>query len=82
MTIKEQIAKLIDVKSIITILLVICLVIVIMSGMQIQDNAFVLYSNVTTMVITYFFTKKSSDKDGETTNFAEAPITFNSDLIG
>ena len=59
---KEKLAKLIDVKSIITILLVATLVYVIVSGKNINSDTFLLFSNCTTMIITYFFTKK---KEGE-----------------
>ena len=59
---KEKLAKLIDVKSIITILLVATLVYVIESGKNINSDTFLLFSNCTTMIITYFFTKK---KEGE-----------------
>lgn len=56
---KEKIAKLIDVKSIITICLVLTLIFVVMFGKNIDEKVFNLFSNVVTMVITYFFTKKS-----------------------
>jgi len=59
---KEKLAKLIDVKSIITILLVATLVYIIVSGKDINSDTFLLFSNCTTMIITYFFTKK---KEGE-----------------
>jgi len=55
---KEKFAKLVDVKSIITILLVATLVFVIVSGRDINNDTFLLFSNCTTMIITYFFTKK------------------------
>ena len=56
---KEKFAKLIDVKSIITLFLVATLVFVVMFGKNIDEKIFNLFSNVVTMVITYFFTKKS-----------------------
>ena len=59
---KEKFAKLVDVKSIITILLVATLVFIIVSGKDINSDTFLLFSNCTTMIITYFFTKK---KEGE-----------------
>jgi len=55
---KEKLAKLIDVKSIITILVVSTLVYVVVSGRAINNDIFLLFSNCATMVITYFFTKK------------------------
>lgn len=57
---RHKIARLIDVKSIITIGLVITLIVVTLSGKTVDEKIFNLFSNVVTMVITYFFTKKSS----------------------
>jgi hypothetical protein len=59
---KEKFAKLIDVKSIVTILLIATLVYIVVSGRDINSDIFLLFSNATTMIITYFFTKK---KEGE-----------------
>lgn len=61
---KEKIAKLIDLKSIITLSLVITLEILIVKGNKLDSDLFLLFSNIITMVITYFFTKKSN-KEGE-----------------
>ena len=61
---KEKIAKLIDLKSIITLSLVITLEILIVKGNKLDSDLFLLFSNIITMVITYFFTKKSV-KEGE-----------------
>jgi hypothetical protein len=55
---KEKIAKLIDVKRIVTILLVATLVYIVISGRDMNSDVFLLFSNATTMIITYFFTKK------------------------
>lgn len=55
----KKIAKLIDVKSIITIGLVITLVVVTLLNTPVEEKVFNLFSNVLTMVMTYFFTKKS-----------------------
>jgi 4-amino-4-deoxy-L-arabinose transferase-like glycosyltransferase len=55
---KEKFAKLIDVKSIVTVLLVATLVYLVISGRDINSDVFLLFSNATTMIITYFFTKK------------------------
>lgn len=60
--IKEKIARLIDLKSIITLTLIITLEILIVRGIKLDSDVFLLFSNILTMVITYFFTKK---KDGE-----------------
>lgn len=62
---KERIAKLIDLKSIITLTLIITLEILIIRGQDINNDLFLLFSNVLTMVITYFFTKKSTENGGE-----------------
>lgn len=56
---KERFAKLIDVKSIVTLALVATLVYVVVSNNAIDEKVFLLFSNATTMIITYFFTKKS-----------------------
>ena len=54
---KERLAKLVDVKSIVTLLLTITLVTVILAGLNIEDNVFQLFNTVLTAVVTYFFTK-------------------------
>ncbi len=64
---KERIAKLIDLKSIITLLLVGTLVFLVVyvavTGKDLTSDMFLLFSNIITMVITYFFTKKSDKGD-------------------
>ena len=59
---KEKFAKLIDVKSFVTMLLVSALAFLVIysaiTGKDLQNNIFLLFSNVVTMIITYFFTKK------------------------
>lgn len=63
---KEKLAKLIDLKSIITFLLVITLVFLVVYGTitgGITDPLFLLFSNVITMTITYFFTKKKEPEN-------------------
>lgn len=58
---KDQLKKLVDLKSIITLLLVLTLVFLVVfatiSGSLTQD-LFLLFSNLITMIVTYFFTKK------------------------
>jgi len=56
---KEKFAKLIDVKSIVTLALVATLVYAVISNRAIDEKVFLLFSNATTMIITYFFTKKA-----------------------
>ncbi|MBQ8207051.1 MAG: hypothetical protein IJZ77_06270 [Bacilli bacterium] len=60
--IKDKIAKLIDLKSIITLTLIITLEILIVKGTALNSDLFLLFSNILTMVITYFFTKKSNNE--------------------
>lgn len=60
---KEKFAKLIDVKSITTISLIATLIFIIVSGRNINSDAFLLFSNCTTAVMTYFFTRPK--KEGE-----------------
>lgn len=60
---KEKIMKLIEVKSIVTILMTICMVLLLTGVFNPSDDIFALYSMSYGSVITYFFTRKS--KDGE-----------------
>lgn len=61
--IKAKIAKLIDLKSIITLTLIITLEILIIKGTNLNNELFLLFSNTLTMVVTYFFTKKSNNNE-------------------
>lgn len=58
----SKIAKLIDLKSIITLTLIITLEILIIRGTELNNDLFLLFSNILTMVITYFFTKKKESE--------------------
>jgi hypothetical protein len=60
----ERFAKLVDVKSIVTLALVATMVYVVVGNRAIDEKVFLLFSNATTMIITYFFTK---DKKTEQT---------------
>jgi hypothetical protein len=63
---KNKLAKLIDLKSIITILLVVTLVVLVVGNMQIDDEAIkTLFVSVTTSCFTYYFTKKKNNSEGE-----------------
>lgn len=63
---KNKLAKLIDLKSIITILLVITLVVLVIGNLPINDEAIkTLFTSVTTSCFTYYFTKKKSNSEGE-----------------
>ena len=57
----KKLTKLIDVKSIITIALIITLIAITLTETPVEEKVFNLFSNVLTMVMTYFFTKKSSN---------------------
>lgn len=59
----ENVAKLIDLKSIITLSLIITLEVLIIKGAKLNDDLFLLFSNLTTMVITFYFTKKENGKE-------------------
>ena len=57
----KELKKLIDVKSIVTLVLVFSLVYIVILGEPIDEKVFLLFSNIVTMIITYFFTKKGSE---------------------
>ena len=57
---KSKFAKLIDVKSIITLILIGVLAVLLVWGKPLDEKMFDLFSDVVLMVITYFFSKKSS----------------------
>lgn len=58
---KDKLIKLIDVKSIVTLLLVITLIVVVIKDIKMNSDLFLLFSNVVTMVITYFFTRQKKE---------------------
>lgn len=63
---KQKFAKLIDLKSIITILLVITLIVSVVSNLKIEDEAIkTLFTSTTSACFTYFFIKKKNDTEGE-----------------
>lgn len=58
---KKKLAKLIDLKSIITLVLTITLSTIIFAGIEIADESIkTLLVSVTSSVFTYYFTKKPS----------------------
>ena len=59
---KEKFAKLIDVKSIVTIVMTVAMVLMLTGVFKPSQEIFALFSTSYGAVITYFFTKK---KDGE-----------------
>ena len=62
---KEKIAKLIDVKSIVTLLMTIALVVLMFVNIDINKELLMLFSTSYGAVITYFFTKKKENKENE-----------------
>lgn len=59
---KEKFAKLIDLKSIITLIMVITLVAVLFSDLPIDSDFKTLFCTSFGMVMTYYFTRTSTDK--------------------
>ena len=57
--------QIIDVKSVITIALIGALVFAIIRNTEIEKDLFLLFSNATTMILTYFFTKPNHHNDKE-----------------
>jgi hypothetical protein len=60
---KDKLKNLINVKSIVTLALVFTLVLIVLTGKKIDSDIFLLFSNSTTMIVTYFFTRKSTDEN-------------------
>jgi hypothetical protein len=58
----QKLSRLIDVKSIVTLSLIFTMVFLVISGRPIDEKVFLLFSNATTMIVTYFFTRK---REGE-----------------
>lgn len=70
MMIRNKIAKLIDVKSIVTIILTILLAVIILGRIKIEDNIFQLFSSAFMLVLGFFFGKniKTTEKEGSEKN--------------
>ena len=63
---KKRICKLIDLKSIITLLLVITLITVVFTNAEICDEALkTLFVSTTSSVFTYYFTKNDKRKEDD-----------------
>lgn len=58
---KEKFAKLIEVKSIVTILMTLCMVLLLTGVFNPPDAILALYSTTFGAVITYFFTRKNTE---------------------
>lgn len=66
---KEKLKKLIDLKSIVTILLVCSLIAIIFAKIQIADEAIkTLFVSTTSSVFTYYFTRKNNTTTGDGNN--------------
>ena len=59
---KEKIAKLIDVKSIVTLAMTAGMICLLTGVFNPPESVFALYSTSYGSIITHFFTKKSNDK--------------------
>lgn len=68
--IRNKIAKLIDVKSIVTIILTILLAVIILGKIKLDDNVFQLFSSAFMLVLGFFFGKniKTTEKEGSEKN--------------
>ena len=62
---KEKWAKLIDVKSIVTLLMTIVLAILLLFNIETSKELLMLFSTSYGAVITYFFTKKKENKENK-----------------
>ena len=60
---KDKLIKLVEVKSIVTILMTICMVLLLTGVFKPSDDIFALYSMSYGSVITYFFTRKSKESE-------------------
>lgn len=58
---KEKLAKLIDVKSIVTLIMTAALVVLLFAGVNPPQELLALYCTSYGAVITYFFTRKGSE---------------------
>lgn len=65
MEILKKIARLIDVKSIVTLTLTATMVIVILGKFNIEDNMFNLFSNAVMLVLGFFFAKKQASDENK-----------------
>ena len=75
---REKIANLIDVKSLVTLVLIGILAFVVVYYVvtnTMNDNVLLLFSNVVTMVVTYFFTKDKRGTGTQTTVTATEEIS-------
>lgn len=56
-----------DLKSFVTVALTVCLITIlvinIITGKTVEDNLLLLFTNITTAVFTYYFSRKDSDNN-------------------
>lgn len=64
---REKIAKLIDVKSIVTLTMTLGMILMLTGVFNPSTEVFALYSTSYGSVITYFFTKKDTKDEGDNT---------------
>lgn len=62
---KNKLLKLVEVKSIVTILMTLCMVLLLTGVFNPPDYVFALFSTSYGAVITYFFTRKNTEIEGE-----------------
>ena len=67
MKIRERIAKLIDVKSLVTLIMTIAMILLLTGVFNPSPEVLSLFSMTYGAIITYFFTKKK-DAEGDNTN--------------
>jgi len=68
-----QIAKLIDFKNIVTMAIIGTLVYVVMFSVDVTEQVLILFSNLATAVITYYFTKPNKKKEATLDETIEGP---------
>lgn len=61
---KNRLLKLLEVKSLVTLSMTLCMVLLLTGVFNPPDAIFALYSTTYGAVITYFFTKKSDKESG------------------
>ena len=61
---KNRLLKLLEVKSLVTLSMTLCMVLLLTGVFNPPDTIFALYSTAYGAVITYFFTKKSDKESG------------------
>lgn len=60
---KKILEKILNIKSIIALLLIITLNIIIIKQINIDSDIFLLFSNLVTLTVTYFFTKRKDNNE-------------------